>query len=191
MSQKQLRCYTFVRNYSGWGKIFKIKLNVQLPHLRRRQKAQLSLHVAFFRTLVKREIKTKKKRYSITVWGLAPHCPLERWGIALAPCLQGHRSALPRSAAQMLSSIFKRTRQWLWLSYHWEKYKSTTWNMKIQHCCEEINTCLSFKWATQSLWKANPSDRNEWNIPLLFWEVLIRYVIWWMAGDHFNSRVTD
>lgn len=39
--------------------------------------------------------------------------------------------------------------------------------------------------------KANPSDRNEWNIPLLFQEVLIRYVIWWVAGDHFNSRVTD
>ena len=37
--------------------------------------------------------------------------------------------------------------------------------------------------------KANPSGRKD--IPVLVQKVLIRYVIWWMAGDHFNSRVTD
>lgn len=106
----------------------------------------------------------KKKSYGITVWGLAPHLPLdERRGNNLVQCSEGHWTALRRSAAQMLSSIFKRTRQWLWLSYHREKYKSTTWNMKIQHCCEEINTCLSFKWSTQSSWKTKQILQIEMN----------------------------
>lgn len=119
--------------------------------------------------------------------------PPVRWEMKLCSSATSSRSGkcITQICSTDTEQHFQKNKTMI-LSYHREKYKSTTWDMKIQHYFwrNKHSYVLQTSHSVIVKNKANPSGRNEWNVLLLFWEAL-KYVTWWMAEDIFNSRSID